>query len=108
MRRKGITPIVTTNPHVGLFDAIDALDAARTTESFEALAGLVIKHFADEEAECELSDAHKQIHADLLAVATGKLEELKGGAAVDDGLVDFLRNWLKNHIKGNDMPSYGQ
>lgn len=45
--------------HAGLFAAIDALDAQRTTASFESLAGLVIKHFADEEAECNLSDAHK-------------------------------------------------
>lgn len=50
---------------LGLFAAIDALDAQRTTESFEALAGLVIQHFKDEEAECNLSDAHKVIKLQL-------------------------------------------
>ncbi len=93
----------------GLFAAIDKLDQERTAASFESLAGLVITHFKDEEAEAELSAAHKQIHQDLLAVATAKLGELKSGAAsVDDGLVAYLRNWLKNHIKGNDIPSYGK
>ena len=93
---------------VGLFAAIDQLDAERTAASFESLAGLVIKHFQDEDDQCSLSDAHKQIHKDLLTVAVAKLGELKSGAAtVDDGLVAFLRNWLKNHIKGNDQPSYG-
>ena len=93
--------------HAGLFTAIDRLDAERTLGAYEALAGLVIQHFKDEEAENTLSDAHRQIHADLLTVAVAKLEELKGGAAVDDGLVNYLRNWLKNHIKGADIPSYG-
>ena len=54
---------------------------------------------------CQLQQAHK----DLLAVATAKLGELKSGAAsVDDGLLDYLRSWLKNHIKVTDIPSYGR
>ena len=52
--------------------------------------------------------ALQQAHHDLLAVATAKLGELKAGTAhVDDGLVEYLRNWLKNHIKISDIPSYG-
>jgi hemerythrin-like metal-binding protein len=94
--------------HVGLFNAIDALAEAKTPESFEAMAGLVIAHFADEEKECNLSDAHKKMHTDLLAVATAKLGELKSGAAtVDDALVDYLKNWLMNHIKQTDQNAYG-
>jgi hemerythrin len=51
----------------------------------------------------------QQAHKDLLAVATAKLGELKSGAAsVDDGLLDYLRSWLKNHIKVTDIPSYGR
>ena len=45
--------------HAGLFTAIDRLDAERSLEAYEALAGLVIQHFKDEEAECGLSDEHK-------------------------------------------------
>lgn len=45
--------------HAGLFAAIDRLDAERTLEAYESLAGLVIQHFQDEEAECGLSDSHK-------------------------------------------------
>ena len=44
--------------HTGLFTAIDTLNAERTTASFEALAGLVIAHFADEEAQGCLSESH--------------------------------------------------
>jgi hypothetical protein len=50
----------------------------------------------------------QQAHHDLLAIATAKLGELKAGKAhVDDGLLEYLRNWLKNHIKSSDIPSYG-
>lgn len=44
--------------HAGLFTAIDRLDKERSLVAFEDLAGLVVKHFADEE-ELGLSDAHK-------------------------------------------------
>ena len=44
--------------HQGLFAAIDALNAERTAESFESLAGLVITHFADEEKSENLSAGH--------------------------------------------------
>eukprot|EP01039_Chlorochromonas_danica_P009648 gene9648-10667_t len=95
--------------HAGLFAAIDKLDAERTPAAFESLAGLVITHFADEEAAAPLPPGHLQAHKDLLSVATAKLGELKSGAAsVDDGLVTYLKNWLKNHIKGNDIPTYGK
>jgi hypothetical protein len=42
----------------GLFDGIDNLAKLKTTESFEALAGLVIKHFADEEHGNTLPEHH--------------------------------------------------
>lgn len=93
--------------HKGLFASIDNLDKNRTVANFESLAGLVIQHFKDEEA-LGLSAAHVQQHHDLLAIATAKLGDLKSGAAsVDQGLVDFLKSWLKNHIKATDIPSYG-
>ena len=62
---KWTAPVFGTNvphmdeEHAGLFTAIDRLDAERTLESYESLAGLVIQHFQDEEAECGLSDSHK-------------------------------------------------
>lgn len=91
---------------VGLFTAIDAVEAERTVESFERLAGLVVQHFADEE-QLGLTDAHKAIHVDLVNTAVAKLGELKNGAPIDDALIAFLKDWLMNHIKGNDIPSYG-
>ena len=93
----------------GLFAGIDALAAQKTAASFEALAGLVIKHFADEEKVKALPAAHLKAHHDLLAVATAKLAALKAGTEkVDDGLVHYLQNWLKNHIKSTDIPDYGK
>jgi hemerythrin len=95
--------------HQGLFTAIDALDVARSAESFEALAGLVITHFADEEKEMTLPEEHLKIHKDFLEVATAKLGELKAGTAtVDDGLMTFVKDWLMNHIISGDRPTYGQ
>ncbi len=44
--------------HAGLFTAIDKLDADRNLAAFEALAGLVVQHFEDEE-KLGLTDAHK-------------------------------------------------
>jgi len=92
----------------GLFVAIDRVAAERTVQSFEDLAGLVIAHFADEE-KIGLPEGHLQQHKDLLAVATDLLGKLKSGAAtLDDATVDFLKNWLKNHIKSTDIPTYGK
>ncbi len=54
--------------HKGLFDAMDALDKARTPASFEALCGLVVTHFKDEEASQGLSDAHKVSACPLLTL----------------------------------------
>jgi len=54
--------------HAGLFTAIDTLEAERTLASFEALAGLVVAHFADEEELGSLSDAHKVCDLQLFCV----------------------------------------
>jgi len=51
-----------------LFTAIDTLEAERTLASFEALAGLVVAHFADEEELGSLSDAHKVCDLQLFCV----------------------------------------
>lgn len=92
---------------VGLFAGIDALNAERTLASYEALVGKVLTHFADEE-KLGLSDAHLKMHKDLVDIATAKMGELKAGGAVDDALVKLLQDWLMNHIKTTDIPTYGK
>lgn len=105
----GLVAYVWTRPPTGLFTGIDKLDRERTAASFEELAGLVIKHFQDEEAAASLPEGHLKAHKDLLEVATATLGKLQSGeASVDDGLVDYLRKWLMNHIKASDIPAYGK
>ena len=93
--------------HAGLFAGIDKLDAERSLAAYEELVGKVLTHFADEE-KLGLSDAHVDMHKGLVEIATAKMGELKGGAAVDDALVKLLQDWLMNHIKTTDMQTYGK
>jgi hemerythrin len=92
---------------VGLFTAIDTLEKERTLGAYEALVGLVLKHFEDEE-KLGLSEAHLAMHKGLVDIAVAKMGELKAGGAVDDALISLLQNWLKNHIKVTDQQTYGK
>ena len=88
--------------HKQLFSLIDALDQNRTSAShLKELLDLVVLHFKTEEdgfaaKGWEGQTAHKAIHdkfvADALAVSS-----------VGDGEIQFLKNWLVNHIKGSDF-----
>jgi hemerythrin-like metal-binding protein len=45
------------------------------------------------------TDAHKAIHADLVGKVLAFKEKFdKGYATVDFELLNFLKNWLQNHI----------
>lgn len=63
-----------------------------------------MKHFKEEEAHTQsvLSGddfkAHKAIHDKLVSDVSGLDPN-----AIGDAQIDFLKNWLVNHIKGSDM-----
>merc|ERR1712000_14075 len=89
--------------HKGLFAAIDAAcknpgDGGK----LDALKGKVAAHFAAEEALVGggLGAGHKAAHDDFLAQA-GSLSCPLGADKQQ-----FVKQWLVDHIKDSDIPSY--
>lgn len=102
--------------HKKLINMINALHDAMSQNQgdavmgkiFEGLAGYTQKHFAYEE---ELfakhgfpgSDAHKKEHEALISqVAELKKQFDYGQAVITMDLMQFLKGWLNDHIKGTD------
>ena len=93
--------------HVKLFDLIDALDKNRDSkEALQELLDLVVLHFKTEEDLFEQNNfsekvEHKATHdkfvQDALAVK-----------AIDDAVIQFLKNWLVTHIKVSDFKYKGK
>nr|AQV13601.1 hemerythrin [Boccardia proboscidea] len=94
--------------HKGLFKGV--FDCAKDKSSAAALAHLVQvvdTHFSNEEAmmdKAKYSEVvpHKAAHKDFL----GKIRALK--APLDDGTIDYAKDWLVNHIKGTDFKYKGK
>ncbi|MFO1427943.1 MAG: hemerythrin family protein [Steroidobacteraceae bacterium] len=75
----------------------------------DRLAGLTVKHFADEEAYLESVAfpelrTHKAIHAKLLADFTRHKQAFDAGpGSLGKDFFDFLSLWLRSHICHLDM-----
>lgn len=88
--------------HKRLFTLINELDADRTSaDKLKALLDYVVLHFKTEEDLFEAHSweggvGHKATH-DKFVEDASKVTE------VTDGVMDFIKNWLVNHIKGSDM-----
>jgi hemerythrin len=73
-----------------------------------SLAKYTITHFADEEQYFDRfgypeKAAHKRQHADFVGKVAGFQKELEDGKiALSIEVVNFLAQWLKNHICGDD------
>lgn len=93
--------------HKGLFQGI--FECAGDKSSAAKLADLTKKvadHFSAEEgmmdkSSYECSD-HKKAHKEFL-------DKLKGlSAPLDQGTIDYAKNWLVQHIKGTDFKYKGK
>ena len=106
--------------HRRLFKLIDDLDLAisegkvRTAigEVIPELAAYAARHFAEEEAMMEARrtpglEAHKAIHRAFEAKVAETMESLSSGrGVVASSLVNFLQDWLVQHIGGTDQKAY--
>lgn len=105
------------NEHKQLIKFINRLNQAlkiggASKEMEEILTGLVkytVIHFTHEEDYMKIYDypdyqAHKKQHDELTGQVTDFAERLKSGkASFSIELLNFLRDWLVNHIMGSDM-----
>ena len=87
------------------------VDGRFTTEAGETLKFIVEytkEHFSDEEAlMAEINydeiEPHKKLHQKLVAQVVDILLDLKKGKNIDAyELIDFLTDWLMNHIVQED------
>ena len=108
------------NEHKALFRMVNDLhDAMQQKRSRKAvgqilndLAEYTVNHFANEErafSQTHYADevAHKQLHKDLVAQVVDLIGKFSSGEAVlSQDIINFLQDWLINHIKGQDK-KYG-
>lgn len=106
--------------HRRLFELVDKLDQAivegRTREAVEKiipeLADYTVRHFSDEEKIMEARrspglEGHKAIHKAFVAKVGEVAEGLRtGGGVMTSDLVNFLQDWLVEHIGGTDQKAY--
>jgi len=102
--------------HRALVDMINKLYAAMKNghgkdvmeKLLDGLAEYTVKHFGTEEQYFEQfryseTAAHKKIHEDLKAKVMDFIGKYKSGqAAISMDLMDFLKDWLENHIVKTD------
>jgi methyl-accepting chemotaxis protein/hemerythrin len=106
--------------HKVLFNMVnDLADAMQQKKSKEAvgrvlngLAEYTINHFADEERSFSQShypeeSQHKELHKKLLDQVTALIGKFNAGEPlIAQDVINFLQDWLINHIKGTDK-KYG-
>lgn len=109
------------NQHKKLIELINNLHDAMITgkakeEMSKILSGLVdytLYHFATEEKIFDQYDfpgskAHKKQHSDLIEqVAALQKKHEDGERVLTIDVMNFLRDWLNDHIMGSDKKGYG-
>lgn len=102
--------------HKKLIDLINQLHSAMLSgKSHEIMASILnelknytVRHFKTEEDMFEKSHYseignHKTEHQLFVIKIEKFIEDFKNGAAVSIDLMNFLKDWLINHIKKTDM-----
>ncbi|MDY0300547.1 MAG: bacteriohemerythrin [Trichlorobacter sp.] len=103
--------------HRKLFDMVNDLhNAMQQKRSKEAigqilakLADYTVTHFAHEEdafrkTKFPQEEAHKNLHKKLVEQVVELKGQFESGQAVlTQNVIEFLQDWLTNHIKGEDM-----
>lgn len=92
----------------GLFDAIKSQDPSGLPDMLMFLAGYVDAHFRDEEIAMEATGfpglaAHRVIHDDMRRQVAELISKFEGDRSVlTADVIEFLMDWLVNHIDGQD------
>ncbi len=103
--------------HQKLIDMLNELhDAMKSGKGNDVTSSILnrltiytVSHFSAEEAKMSLFSyplmaQHKKEHADLVAqIKDFQKKFLAGEAGLSIQLMNFLRDWLVNHISGTDM-----
>ena len=96
-----------------LFDAHQrGADFAQLKHLLSDLGKYTVKHFEDEEAFMEKIGfdglkTHKVVHKQLVEKFTNHAEEFEKTQELTDDFFNFLKFWLRSHIKGIDK-KYGE
>jgi hemerythrin-like metal-binding protein len=102
--------------HTGLFKILNDLHAAMLKGQAQTLTGPLLKklvdytrtHFADEESLMARTKypgltEHRAQHQDLVKQVEGYVERFeRGEITLNVHLLNFLRDWLTNHIQKSD------
>ena len=104
------------NQHRSLVDLINQIwqsivfqaDREKTFELMGRLEHYTVAHFAAEEAYMEAIgypdlEAHKEIHKQFVARIAQEKHLVESGGQLTLGLMEFLKQWLLQHIMGTDM-----
>jgi hemerythrin-like metal-binding protein len=102
--------------HTGLFNILNELHAAMMKGQAQTLTGPLLKklveythkHFTDEEAMMARTNypglaSHRTEHQDLVKQVEGYVARFeRGDITLNLHLLNFLRDWLTNHIQKSD------
>jgi hemerythrin len=96
----------------GIYDAAGAGDRAAVGKQLDALIDYVVMHFQTEERLMQEKNypdyvSHKALHDKLVETCAGLQTQFHAGQAeVTQGTMEFVRDWLFDHIPNVDM-KYG-
>jgi hemerythrin len=107
----GTTVAICDEQHKELFDRVNALHTAVSDggrpeigNRLDRLIEYVVEHFTDEERLMEEKGYedlanHRKMHADLINTCTDLQKKFHANEAeVDSGVMNFIKDWLDNHI----------